>query len=275
MPFQLNHLPDRTKKPRTKGLTLALDKGYSVRQAEDFCEVSCDHVDIIKLGWGTAYVTQNLDRKLDVYREYDIPVYFGGTLFEAYVLRDQLENYVELLHQYNIRYVEVSNGTIWLSDKRKVEIIRRLSEEFTVLSEVGSKNPNDIIPPYKWVRMIEQELEAGAWKIICEARESGTVGVFRPNGEVRSGLIDEITDQIPSEHLIFEAPQKEQQVWFIRKFGSNVNLGNIQPMEVIPVETLRLGLRGDTLFDFYSLNDESIGNLYPKNGENGGSADPE
>lgn len=275
MPFQLNHLPDRTEKPRTKGMTLVLDKGYSVRQAEDFCEVASDHTDIIKLGWGTAYVTQDLDRKLDVYREYDIPVYFGGTLFEAYVLRDQLESYIELLHQYDIRYVEVSNGTIWLSDQRKVEIIRRLSEEFTVLSEVGSKNPNDIIPPYKWVRMIERELEAGAWKIICEARESGTVGVFRPNGEVRSGLIDEITDQIPSEHLIFEAPQKEQQVWFIRKFGSNVNLGNIQPMEVIPVETLRLGLRGDTLFDFYSLNDESIENLYPKNGENGGSADPE
>lgn len=275
MPFQLNHLPDRTEKPRTNGMTLVLDKGYSVRQAEDFCEVASPHVDIVKLGWGTAYVTQNLDRKLEVYREYDIPVYFGGTLFEAYMLRDQLDSYIELLHQYDIRYVEVSNGTIWLSDQRKVEVIRRLSKEFTVLSEVGSKNPNDIIPPYKWVRMIERELEAGAWKIICEARESGTVGVFRPNGEVRSGLIDEITDQIPSEHLIFEAPQKEQQVWFIRKFGSNVNLGNIQPMEAIPVETLRLGLRGDTLFDFYSLNDESFGDLYPNNGEHGGSSDPE
>src|SRR5690625_4082954 len=266
MPFLLNNLPVRTEKPRGKGITLVLDKGYSVRQAEDFCEFSSEHVDIIKLGWGTSYVTQNLEKKLDVYRKYDIPVYMGGTLFEAYMLRDQLDCYIRLMREYGIRHVEVSNGTIWLSDQRKLEIIRQLSEEFTVLSEVGSKNPNDIIPPYKWVRMIERELEAGAWKVICEARESGTVGVFRPNGEVRSGLIDEIADQISPDNLIFEAPQKEQQVWFIRKFGSNANLGNIQPAEVIPVETLRLGLRGDTLFDFFSIDDEELDTLYPKNG---------
>lgn len=269
MPFQLNHLPKRTEKPRKKGITLALDKGYSVRQVEDFCEAAACYVDIVKLGWGTSYVTQNLEKKLEVYHSYDIPVYFGGTLFEAYMLRDQLDSYVELMREYGIRYVEVSNGTIWLSDNKKVEIIRQLSKEFTVLSEVGSKNPNDIMAPYKWVQMIRQELEAGAWKIICEARESGTVGVFRPNGEVRSGLIDEIADRVPPEKLIFEAPQKEQQVWFIRKFGSNVNLGNIQPMEVIPVETLRLGLRGDTLFDFYSLDDEQFGGVYPDQGTNG------
>jgi phosphosulfolactate synthase len=269
MPFQLNNLPKRTDKPRSNGLTLVLDKGYSIRQAEDFCEAASDYVDIVKLGWGTSYVTQKLDEKLEVYRQYDIPVYFGGTLFEAYMLRDQLDGYIELLKKYNLRYVEVSNGTIWLSDQRKVEIINSLSKDFTVLSEVGSKNPNDIIPPYKWVKMIRRELEAGAWKVICEARESGNVGVFRPNGEVRSGLIDEITDQIPAEKLIFEAPQKEQQVWFIRKFGSNVNLGNIQPMEVIPVETLRLGLRGDTLFDFYSISDEDLNEIYTNNGNPG------
>jgi phosphosulfolactate synthase len=274
MPFQLNHLPKRTEKPREKGITLVLDKGYSVRQVEDFCESASSYVDIVKLGWGTSYVTQNLDEKLAIYRQYDIPVYLGGTLFEAYMLRGQLDNYIELLKEYEIEYVEVSNGTIWLSDARKIDIIRQLSEEFTVLSEVGSKNPNDIIPPYKWVNMIRQELEAGAWKIICEARESGTVGVFRPNGEVRSGLIDEIADQISPDKLIFEAPQKEQQVWFIRKFGSNVNLGNIQPMEVIPVETLRLGLRGDTLFDFYSIDeDQQLGNLYPDNGSRGSAQD--
>jgi phosphosulfolactate synthase len=169
---------------------------------------------------------------------------------------------MELLDRFNIEHAEVSNGTIWLSDQRKVEIIQKMSKHFTILSEIGSKNPNDIIPPYKWVKMIERELDAGASKIICEARESGTVGVFRPNGEVRSGLIDEIADSVPVENLIFEAPQKEQQVWFIRKFGSNVNLGNIQPSEVIPVETLRLGLRGDTLFDFYSLDDEEMSQLY-------------
>jgi phosphosulfolactate synthase len=269
MPFQLNNLPKRTDKPRENGITLILDKGYSIRQAEDFCEAASDYVDIVKLGWGTSYVTQQLDKKLAVYEKYQIPVYFGGTLFEAYMLRDQLDAYIELLNRYNIRHVEVSNGTIWLSDQRKVDIISKLSEKFTVLSEVGSKNPNDIIPPYKWVKKIRRELKAGAWKVICEARESGNVGVFRPNGEVRTGLIDEITDQIPPEKLIFEAPQKEQQVWFIRKFGSNVNLGNIQPMEVIPVETLRLGLRSDTLFDFYSISDDDLKEIYPKNGDSG------
>lgn len=263
MAFKLNHLPSRTEKPREKGMTLILDKGLSVRQAEDFCASCSNYIDIVKLGWGTSYVTQNLEDKLAVYANADIPVYFGGTLFEAYVLRDQLEAYMELLDRFNIGHAEVSNGTIWLSDQRKVEIIQLMSKHFTILSEIGSKNPNDIIPPYKWVKMIESELEAGAWKVICEARESGTVGVFRPNGEVRSGLIDEIADQVPVENLIFEAPQKEQQVWFIRKFGSNVNLGNVQPSEVIPVETLRLGLRGDTLFDFYSLDDEDMNQLYP------------
>lgn len=262
MAFKLNHLPKRTEKPREKGITLVLDKGLSVRQAEDFCESASGYIDIVKLGWGTSYVTQNLGEKLEVYSNAGIPVYFGGTLFEAYVLRDQLDAYMKLLDRFNIRYAEVSNGTIWLSDQRKIEIIQKMSRHFTILSEIGSKNPNDIIPPYKWVKMIERELDAGAWKIICEARESGTVGVFRPNGEVRSGLIDEIADQIPVENLIFEAPQKEQQVWFIKKFGSNVNLGNVQPFEVIPVETLRLGLRSDTLFDFYSLDDEEMDQLY-------------
>lgn len=265
MSHPISNLPKRTDKPRNKGITLALDKGFSVRQAEDFCEATSNYTDIVKLGWGTSLVTQNLRQKLDVYKSYNIPVYFGGTLFEAYVLRDELNKYVQLLQDYDIDYLEVSNGTIWLSDKRKNEIIKDLSQDFTVLSEVGSKNPDDIIPPYKWVKMIESELEAGAWKVICEARESGTVGVFRPNGEIRSGLIDEIADQISIEHLLFEAPNKDQQVWFIKKFGSNVNLGNIQPAEVISVETLRLGLRSDTLFDFYSIDDNEIRDLYSDN----------
>lgn len=265
MSHPISNLPKRTEKPRNKGITLALDKGFSVRQAEDFCEATSNYTDIVKLGWGTSLVTQNLRQKLDVYNSYNIPVYFGGTLFEAYVLRDELDKYVKLLQDYDIEYLEVSNGTIWLSDKRKNEIIKDLSKDFTVLSEVGSKNPDDIIPPYKWVKMIESELEAGAWKVICEARESGTVGVFRPNGEIRSGLIDEIADQISIEHLLFEAPNKDQQVWFIKKFGSNVNLGNIQPAEVISVETLRLGLRSDTLFDFYSIDDNEIRDLYSDN----------
>ncbi len=254
----LSNLPNRAEKPRSAGVTMVLDKGYSVRQAEDLCEVAAPYTDVVKLGWGTSLVTQNVEEKIAAYRKHDIPVYLGGTLFEAYVLRNQLDDYVDLLKTHNICTVEVSNGTIWLSDQRKCDIIKELSQEFDVLSEIGSKNPNDIIPPYKWVRMINRELEAGASKIICEARESGTVGVFRPNGEVRSGLIDEITDQIPQKYLIFEAPQKEQQVWFIRKFGSNVNLGNIAPADVISVETLRLGLRSDTLFDFFNVDNEPL-----------------
>lgn len=269
MPFQLNHLPARTEKPRSNGITLALDKGFSVREAEDFCEAASEFTDLVKLGWGTSLVTPNLTKKLDVYRNSNIPVYFGGTLFEAYLLRDQLEDYIELLREHEVSVIEVSNGCIRLSEARKLDIIERLSSEFTVLSEVGSKNPDEIIPPYKWVNMIKSELKAGAWKVICEARESGNVGVFRPNGEIRSGLIDEIADQIDPDSLIFEAPKKEQQVWFIRKFGTNVNLGNISPSEVIPVETLRLGLRSDTLFDFYSLDEEKFQELLPRSGSSG------
>ncbi len=265
MSYQLNHLPKRTQKPRDTGITLALDKGYSVRQTEDFCEVAAGHTDLVKLGWGTSFVTPNLEKKLAVYNKHEIPVFFGGTLFEAYVLRNQLEDYVELLRRFEIRFVEVSNGTIWLSENRKNEIINQLSDEFTVLSEVGSKNPDDIIPPYKWVNIIKNELDAGSWKVICEARESGNVGVFRPNGEIRSGLIDEIADQISVDLLLFEAPKKEQQTWFIKKFGSNVNLGNIEPNEVIPLETLRLGLRSDTLFDFFSIEDKEFQKLYQNN----------
>jgi phosphosulfolactate synthase len=262
MSFHLSNLPQRSQKPRNTGITLAIDTGFSVRQAEDFCDVASHHVDIVKLGWGTSYVTANLSDKLSVYRDHNIPVYFGGTLFEAYLLRDELDKYLKFLDRYDINYLEVSNGTIRLSQNRKLDIIRDLSKNFKVLSEVGSKNPDDIMPPYKWVKIIESELDAGSWKVICEARDSGTVGVFRPNGEVRSGLIEEITDQISKDKLIFEAPQKDQQIWFIRKYGSNVNLGNIKPNEVISLETLRLGLRGDTLLDFYSLDSPDQHHLF-------------
>ncbi len=258
MAFKLENLPKRTLKPRNNGMTFVLDKGYSVRQVEDLCEVCSDSIDVVKLGWGTALVTQNLEAKIEAYTNAGIPVYFGGTLFEAYLLRGQLNDYIKLLNKHNIDTLEVSNGTIWLSDEKKQRIIRELSQDFTVYSEVGSKNPNEVIPPYKWVRVIQQELEAGSEKVICEARESGTVGVFRPNGEIRSGLIEEITDQVPAEKLIFEAPQKVQQVWFVKKYGSNVNLGNIPPNEVISLETIRQGLRGDTLMDFVSIEDPAF-----------------
>ncbi|MEX0772622.1 MAG: phosphosulfolactate synthase [Balneolales bacterium] len=257
MKFELNGLPKRTKKKRESGITLVLDKGYSVRQTEDFLETSAEYTDIVKLGWGTSCVSPTLKEKLAVYRNANIPVYMGGTLFEAYLLRDQLDDYLKYLDHYNIGFVEVSNGCIRLSQKKKLDIIAELNKNFTVLSEVGSKDPNEIMAPYQWVEMIKSELKAGAWKVICEARESGTVGMFRPNGEIRSGLIDEITHETPSEDLLFEAPIKEQQVWFLKKFGTNVNLGNISPEDAITLETLRLGLRGDTLFDFFVPQSET------------------
>lgn len=265
MAFTLNNLPKRTFKPRQHGMTFVLDKGYSVRQCEDFCEVCSDAVDVVKLGWGTSVVTQNLEKKLAVFANAGIPVYFGGTLFEAYLVRDQLSDYIGLLNKHKIETLEVSNGTIWLSDKKKQAIIKDLSQDFTVYSEVGSKNPDEILPPYKWVRVINEELEAGSTKVICEARESGTVGVFRPNGEIRSGLIEEITDQIPIQSLIFEAPQKVQQVWFVKKYGTNVNLGNIPPNEVISLETIRQGLRGDTLMDFIPIEDPAFQKVVKNN----------
>ncbi|MEX0778883.1 MAG: phosphosulfolactate synthase [Balneolales bacterium] len=251
MTFELNGLPTRTKKNRSSGITLAIDKGYSIRQTEDFLETSEPYTDIVKLGWGTSYVSTNLENKLAAYRNAGIPVYMGGTLFEICLLRNQLDDYLRYLDHHDIGFIEVSDGTIRLSQKRKLDLIADLCKNFTVLSEVGSKNPENILAPYQWVDMIKSELDAGAWKVICEARESGTVGMFLPNGEVRSELIEEITHHIPSNDLLFEAPQKDQQIWFLKKFGANANLANIAPNEVITLETLRLGLRGDTLFDFY------------------------
>ncbi|MDX1546439.1 MAG: phosphosulfolactate synthase [Rhodothermales bacterium] len=248
--FKMIGLPERPAKPRADGLTLMLDKGLSARHAEDVLDVAADYVDLVKLGWGTAVITPGLERKLASYRAAGIPVYFGGTLFEAFYLRGQLDTYRHLLTELDLHHVEVSDGSLEMAHEEKLRCIRLLAEDFTVLSEVGSKDAERIMPPYKWVQLIRAELEAGSWKVICEARESGTAGLFRPNGEVRSGLVEEIVDHIGQEKVIFEAPQKAQQVWFIQMFGANVSLGNISPEEVIPLETLRLGLRADTLFEF-------------------------
>ena len=244
--FKLNNIPKRTSKPRESGLTMVMDKGLSCRQVEDFLEVSADKTDIVKLGFGTSTVTPNLEKKLAIYREANIPVYFGGTLFEAYVIRGQFDDYKKLLDHFGITHAEVSDGSIEISEEEKCGSIRSLAKDFTVLSEVGSKDAEKIIPPYKWIAMMKAEIEAGAWKVIAEARESGTVGIFRNSGEVRSGLIEEILQHIPLDTILWEAPQKVQQVWFMKLYGYNVNLGNIAPNEVIPLETLRLGLRGDT-----------------------------
>ena len=244
--FKLKNIPSRTDKPREAGLTMVMDKGLSCRQVEDFLEMSADMTDIVKLGFGTSSVTPNLEKKLAIYREANIPIYFGGTLFEAYVIRGQFEDYKRLLDKYQVTHAEVSDGSIEISEEEKCGYIRSLAKDFTVLSEVGSKDAEKIIPPYKWIAMMKAEIDAGAWKVIAEARESGTVGIFRNSGEVRSGLIEEILQHIPLDTILWEAPQKVQQVWFMTLYGHNINLGNIAPHEVIPLETLRLGLRGDT-----------------------------
>ena len=248
--YILNDLPEREVKPRDRGFTMAMDKGLSIREVEDFLDVAGEYVDIVKLGWATSYVVPNLQRKLDAYRAAGIPVYFGGTLFEAFIARNQFEDYRRVLDKYNMTFAEVSDGSIEMNHEKKCGYIQTLSEQVTVLSEVGSKDAEKIIPPYMWIRLMQAELDAGAWKVIGEAREGGNVGLFRSTGEVRSGLVEEILTQVPFEKILWEAPQKAQQVWFIKLLGANVNLGNIAPSEVIPLETIRLGLRGDTFTHF-------------------------
>jgi len=246
-------LPHRTRKPRETGITHVLDKGIGLRQIEDMLASSSDYVDLVKLGWGTGYVAQDLGDKVRAYQKVGIPVYFGGTLLELAILQNRFDEYRTMALSLGITHVELSNGIIELSIEDKARYIRELRKDFVVLSEVGSKDAQNILPPYKWVESILAELDAGAWKVICEARESGTVGLFHTNGEVKSGLVDEIVNKVDPARLMFEAPQKAQQVWFIRKFGSDVNLGNIPTSEVIALETLRLGLRGDTMADFHDV----------------------
>lgn len=250
MNFHLDGLPERDPKPRQNGITMVMDKGMSLRETEDFISSAGPYTDILKLGFGTAYVTPFLTEKLKLYREHGIPYYFGGTLFEAFLVRKQFKEYRKLLDEFEVKLVEVSDGSIDIPHTEKCEYIRELSSQVTVISEVGSKDIDKIIPPYKWIDQMKKEIDAGSWKVIAEARESGNVGIFRGNGEVRSGLVEEILTQIPKETIIWEAPQKAQQVWFIKLLGANVNLGNIAPNEVLPLETLRLGLRGDS-FDFF------------------------
>lgn len=252
MNYEISNIPVRTQKPRSTGFTMAMDKGLSLREAEDFISVCSNYVDIIKLGWATSYVTPNLKEKIKIYQEAGIPTYFGGTLFEAFIVRDQFEDYRRVLDKYDMSFAEVSDGSIELEHQEKCNYISTLAKQVTVLSEVGSKDAEKIIPPYKWIKLMQDELDAGSWKVIGEAREGGNVGLFRSTGEVRSGLVEEILTEIPFEKIIWEAPQKEQQVWFIKLLGTNVNLGNIAPNEVIPLETIRLGLRGDTFNYFFN-----------------------
>lgn len=252
MHFMLNflELPQRPQKPRNIGITHVIDRGIGIRKAQDLLE-TCGHlIDFLKLGWGTGYVTKNLAEKIKLYQEFGLEVYFGGTLFEVSVLHNKFDEFRKMLQSYDITHVEVSTGTLELTLEQKEQYIRELARDFVVLSEVGSKDAEKVMAPYVWIKMIQADLEAGAWKVITEGRESGTAGICRQDGEIRTGLIDEIITQIDPNQMIFEAPNKAQQVWFIQKFGHAVNLGNITVDDVIPLETLRLGLRSDTmLFD--------------------------
>lgn len=250
MNFNLPHIPERTKQPRNNGITMMMDKGLSLREAEDFIQANGHLTDIVKFGFGTAYVTKNLEEKLKLYRSAGLKAYFGGTLFEAFYARGRFEDYLRLLDKYDLDLAEISDGSIIINHNEKLELIQRMSKTRTVLSEVGSKDSGILISPGRWIKMMSSELEAGSWKVIAEGREAGNVGVFRPNGTAHTMLINKIIAKVKPEDILWEAPQKNQQVWFIKLFGANVNLGNIAPNEVIPLETLRLGLRGDTFFEF-------------------------
>jgi phosphosulfolactate synthase len=239
-------LPQRTAKPRQEGITHVLDRGLSVADIDGLVEVAGDYIDLVKLGWGTAVATGNLEAKLARYKAHGITVMLGGTLTELAIAQNRLDKLVAWLHELELEHIELSDGTINIEHDRKLELISRLAEEFTVLSEVGSKDDTRIMAPYRWVEQIQSELQAGAWKVIAEARESGSVGIFRHDGEVRMGLIDEIVHAIDSDRILFEAPRKDQQVWFVRRFGPDVNLGNIVPEDVLSLETVRVGLRSDT-----------------------------
>ncbi|MES2629504.1 MAG: phosphosulfolactate synthase [Bacteroidota bacterium] len=250
MNFSLPYLPERPSQPRNHGLTMMMDKGLSLRQTEDFLDASAPYCDIVKLGFGTSMVTPNLKQKIRLYHEAGMRVYLGGTLFEAFIARNMFEDYMRLLDDLNLEVAEVSDGSIELSQDRKCEYIRTLAKDRTVLSEVGSKEEGILISPSKWIKMMQTELQAGSWKVIAEARESGTVGIYRPSGSAHTQLVNKIISKINIDDILWEAPIKKQQVWFIKLLGANVNLGNISHEEVIPLETLRIGLRGDTFFDY-------------------------
>jgi len=229
----LLNLPERSAKPRSHGVTHVIDRGLSIAEIEGMIEVAGEYVDIVKLGWGTALATGNLQAKLDAYRSYGVPVVLGGTLTELAISRGRFDELIAWVHDLGLEHFEISDGTIDLEHERKLELIAALAEEFTVLSEVGSKDDTGAITP--------------PWKVIAEGREAGTAGIFRPSGEVREGLIGEIVHEIAPDQIMFDAPRKDQQVWFVRRFGPEVNLSNVPVGEVLALETLRLGLRSDTL----------------------------
>ncbi len=258
MKVELLFMPHRSAKPRANGITMVMDKGLSVREAEDLVSSSAHLIDFVKLGFGTSLFTNNLEEKINVYQKNDIKVYLGGTLFEAYVIRNQFEDYRKLISSLNINFVEVSDGSMKMDHDDKCKYIRTLAKDNTVISEVGSKEAGVVISHNRWVAMMQNELQAGSVKVIAEARESGNVGIYDAKGNADTELINDILANVAIDSIIWEAPIKSQQVWFIKHFGTNVNLGNIAPGEVISLETLRMGLRGDTFHHFLPNNISNI-----------------
>ncbi len=254
MNMQLPFIPERPLKPRNSGITMVMDKGLSIREAENFMSVGSEYTDYVKLGFGTSLITPGFEKKISLYKKAGVIPYFGGTLFEAFLIRDMFEEFIAFLDKHEIDLVEVSDGSYNFEHKRKLEYINRLAKRGTVISEVGSKKKNVVYTPDEWVAMMKSELNAGSVKVIAEARESGTVGIYNEDGSVNNTIICGIADHVKLENVIWEAPLKSQQSWFIKNFGANVNLGNIAPTEIIPLESLRLGLRGDTFFQFLPDN---------------------
>ncbi|HLN19678.1 MAG TPA: phosphosulfolactate synthase [Bacteroidales bacterium] len=252
MKTPLSFIPERPVKPRNSGLTMVMDKGLSLREAEDFMSVGSEYTDFVKLGFGTSVITPRVKEKIAFYKKSGVVPYLGGTLLEAFVVRDMFDAYVDLLDEYEIDMVEVSDGSYDMDRSKKLGYISKLARNRTVISEVGSKKKDVIYTPDQWVDMMKAELDAGSVKVIAEARETGTTGIYNEDGSVNNKIITAITDNVRMENVLWEAPLKSQQAWFIKNFGQNVNLGNIPPNEIIPLETLRLGLRGDTFFQFLS-----------------------
>ena len=246
----LNNIPKRPEKPRTKGLTMIMDKGLSLNEAENMVVLKSELTDIVKLGFGTSLLTRYIDKKISLYKEAGIDVYTGGTLFEAFIVRNQIDDFYRLMDKLKLEMVEVSDGCIQMEHDKKCELIHKLSKDFKVISEIGSKDESLTIEDDKWISYMRKELEAGSWKVIAEAREGGNVGMFETNGDIKDKLIKNITKEIDISNILWEAPLKKQQIWFINEFGANVNLGNISPNSIISLECLRLGLRGDTFNNY-------------------------
>ena len=246
----LKNLPERPNKPRNEGLTMVMDKGLSLNEAENMVALKSDLTDIVKLGFGTSILTKNIAEKIKLYQESGMMVYTGGTLFEAFIVRNQFDDYCKLMDTLKLDMVEVSDGSMFIEHDKKCEYIQKLASNYRVISEIGSKDESLTIKNSDWIKFMKKELDAGSWKVIAEAREGGNVGVFYKNGLVKNDLIQEITKQISVTEILWEAPQKQQQVWFINNFGANVNLGNISPNDIISLECLRLGLRGDTFNNY-------------------------